>query len=188
MDTDLVVALEHAGVTVFRVHKNYDPTQGLLRDWFTTNPAGGPDDPYEFDVRETDAYDRARSELGPDAAADDLARCALRIAIANHEVRVMNKWTFLFKLGHSFFADERGRIGVADDSGANPDLTDDGALFVDRSEPVRVGDAHAAVTVTDEHGGSATVMETPERGLVLAHYLGMKVNARGLNFRLVPTE
>jgi hypothetical protein len=47
-------------------------------------------------------------------------------------------WYFLFKPpgGHKFFRDERGRIGIADDSGSDPTNTDDGVIYLDRSRPV----------------------------------------------------
>ena len=49
-----------------------------------------------------------------------------------------SRWTLLksFRGGHKFFRDERtGKIAIADQSGATPDLTEDGILCVDSPGP-----------------------------------------------------
>lgn len=92
----------------------------------------------------------------------------------------------LFKVpgGHRYFEDENGRVAVADDSGDDPSTTDDGPLYVVRTEPVRFG-RFATIAVEDEQGERNSVCESAEDGLVVADRLGLPVNARNVNYRLV---
>lgn len=93
-------------------------------------------------------------------------------------------WRLLFNLGHSFFRDETGRIGVRDDSGDNPDNAEDGTLYVDLNEPIKIG-SMATVAVTDRKGAKSAIIESAEGGLLLAERLCMSVNAGGRVFKLV---
>lgn len=50
-------------------------------------------------------------------------------------------WTYLVKPtsdGHRYFRSDDGRIALADNSGSNPDHTDDGPLYLDVSRERRV--------------------------------------------------
>jgi len=45
-------------------------------------------------------------------------------------------WQLLVCLNHRYFLHRSGRIGVADESGELPPLTDDGVLYLDESRPI----------------------------------------------------
>jgi len=51
--------------------------------------------------------------------------------------RTRRSWTLRLKVdgGHRYFADEAGRIAVADASGRYPEHTNDGVLWLDRDRP-----------------------------------------------------
>jgi len=58
--------------------------------------------------------------------------------------------------GHKFFADQTGRIALADWSGDTPDQTDDGVLWLDPKRPIRITledeRLYAWIPLLDLHG------------------------------------
>lgn len=59
----------------------------------------------------------------------------------------MNRWQFIHRVksGHKFFKEldgcgqPTGKIGIADDSGINPDRCEDGCVYLDLTRPIHVG-------------------------------------------------
>lgn len=58
------------------------------------------------------------------------------------------KWTFLarpYKGGQQFFKDEQGRIAICDNSGKDPDHTEDGPLFLDSTRMIELGESCGSI-------------------------------------------
>ena len=82
----------------------------------------------------------------------------------------MTTWTKLYDQrphGHAFFRDGRGRLVIADASGATPDRTDDGVLYVDTAAPLAVGDHGVRVPLM---GGRHAPTTTATAAYLVAHH------------------
>lgn len=83
--------------------------------------------------------------------------------------------------GHRYFRaenDPQGRIGMADRSGPNPELTDDGLLWLDTTKPVVLGyweGRDAAIPLVDDGGRSFRTGESIMGGHQVAAKFGMRV-------------
>jgi hypothetical protein len=69
------------------------------------------------------------------------------------------QWVPLMKFpgGMRYFRDaQSGMVAAADNSGRNPDLTDDGVMWLDTDRPISINmrDARVYVPVTSETGGN----------------------------------
>lgn len=105
----------------------------------------------------------------------------------------MRNWKMKLRLvdGHRYFAElgddgkPTGKIGVADDSGAHPGVTDDGVLYLDSDRHVCIDNwdggsrIQALVPVVRPDGRKYHVMERPEGGFAVALAFDLEVNIRG---------
>lgn len=95
--------------------------------------------------------------------------------------RTTRKWTLAFEVkgGHRYFRDEEtGKIGVADDSGENPELTDDGLLWLDQSRPITLSDTSGSsggIPLVDEEGKKYGMSERMSAAVIVAKMFGMKI-------------
>ena len=97
-------------------------------------------------------------------------------------------WTCALRItnGHRYFKDaDSGRIAVADDSGALPDRTDDGVLWLVPEGPVtlelRKGHIYGWIPVTRQSDGGDTysVSEYAVDAMRVAETFGLKVEFGG---------
>jgi hypothetical protein len=97
------------------------------------------------------------------------------------------KWKLLFKApgGHRYFEAEDGRVAVADDSGATPDKTEDGVLYLDKSRPIKMG-KFGSIPVLTEEGEQTSVLEVAEGAILVANRFKMLINAGQQHFDVAP--
>lgn len=92
-------------------------------------------------------------------------------------------WTQVLSIlgGHRYFRAENDpgrRIAMADKSGPNPELTDDGLLWLDRSKPVVIGffgGRDSAIPLLDDSGKSFRTGESILGGHQVASAFGMRL-------------
>lgn len=98
----------------------------------------------------------------------------------------MPTWKLVLKVkgGHRYFEDTTsavdkdliGRIAVADASGATPELTDDGVLWLDRTRPIRLGGEESAhIPLLRDTGEKAGTGEYNWDAVIVAAHFGMAV-------------
>ena len=86
-----------------------------------------------------------------------------------------------FKGGHRYFRDRRNRVAIADDSGATPDDTDDGVLYLDRDRPVVIGQSCSIPLV-----GDFSTPASANEAISVAALFGMKIRTGEATFRVDP--
>lgn len=103
----------------------------------------------------------------------------------------MRSWKFLFKVkhGHSYFQLADGRVSIADDSGATPDLTDDGPLYLDKSKAITMGwgwddGSHAFIPLLRENGEPTSSSEPCGGALQVASVFDMRVVVDGDSYEI----
>ena len=94
------------------------------------------------------------------------------------------EWEILIRCagrGHRYFRHlPSGRVAAADFSGATPDRTEDGILWIDPSRPAVLYHDMVAVPVTSELDGRRYVVGDPlAGGIEVVHRLGLDVRAEG---------
>jgi hypothetical protein len=90
------------------------------------------------------------------------------------------KWKLIHKCpkGHKYFTKDGDHtvLYIADDSGANPDVTDDGPLRVDRTKPIRAIKDHFLIPVIAERRDEASHTGAyPSEALWLAEVCHMPI-------------
>lgn len=92
------------------------------------------------------------------------------------------KWEYLHKPrgGHKFFRGENGRIAIADDSGSNPERTDEycfnGVLYLDFDRPVvcNFTDGGFSIPLITEYGKKCSTYASLNEAVYVIRKLGMK--------------
>lgn len=81
-----------------------------------------------------------------------------------------------FSGGHRFFTSPEfpTKVAVADQSGATPDATDDGVLFVDFTQPIQAGHGWG-VPLIDRKGEKSSTAASAEEALWLAAKYRMEI-------------
>lgn len=103
----------------------------------------------------------------------------------NEDAFRTSEWRLVLKFadGHRYFRDARNRIAIADDSGATPDDTDDGVLYLDRSKPVVIGNSCSIPLV-----GGLSTSATATEAIGVAAVFGMKIRAGEATFTVDPNS
>ncbi len=90
-------------------------------------------------------------------------------------------WVLVLRIrgGHRYFREEgTGRIAVADDSGATPDRTEDGILYLDTGRPIRLGE-QADIRLLSPDGRRYSTVESAAHGVLVAAHLGLEIEVDG---------
>ena len=80
--------------------------------------------------------------------------------------------------GHTVF-ENNGRFSICDESGPNPDETDDGALWLFFQE-IQISDRCVIRVLSDDDGGTYDVFIEPGDALILAAHFEWPVQSRGV--------
>lgn len=92
------------------------------------------------------------------------------------------RWPAYMK-GHKLFSAENGRIAIADWSGDNPEQTDDGVLWLDPSEPMRIslrrGTLCVVVPLLRDNGTNTATVTDIETAEVIRRLTEMPVELEG---------
>ena len=96
-------------------------------------------------------------------------------------------WTLVYEVpgGHRYFEDRAtNQVSACDDSGARPERTDDGILWIDKSRPVLIKGDRAAfacvpVIVARDGNREAHVIERPENAIGIAVRFGLELDVSG---------
>jgi hypothetical protein len=95
------------------------------------------------------------------------------------------KWELIGTVpgNHRFFRHENGGVSACDNSGADPDKTDDGPLWVLMEKPIVFDESNGysnagAVAVRDQHGDRYSILSSPAEIIWLVKNLGMRVEFR----------
>lgn len=91
-------------------------------------------------------------------------------------------WTRTDRLpdGHRlFYTGDLSKVAIADESGATPENTDDGVLWLDFARPLMLGDDVTAIPVRSDARESRTPTDSTTI-VLLAETFGWGVNVRGI--------
>lgn len=99
----------------------------------------------------------------------------------------MSRWTRLFKIsgGHKYFSDAEnpGHVAIADDSGATPDETDDGVLYIAKALDVTVDrQDHWSIPLVYPTGRPTThTSVSADEAIFVASLYGMTIRVESKN-------
>jgi hypothetical protein len=87
--------------------------------------------------------------------------------------------------GHRLFKKDDGPgFYIADDSGATPDLTDDGELWLDVTRPINVLGSYINVPVSDDENRAHVVGVTMADALYLSARFGWAIKADDRTYKI----
>jgi hypothetical protein len=96
--------------------------------------------------------------------------------------------------GHKFFisrvcgfkAPEQCACAIADDSGTNPENTDDGIIWLDFTRPISMGDSGYSIPVRSDsdHKSLVSSPASAEEALWMATYWGFPIEHKGKKYNI----
>ena len=113
--------------------------------------------------------------------------------MSNHKTKTKTKtktkWTLIkaFIDGHRYYHkhnDPTVRVYIADSSGATPDLTAGGPLYIDKDRPVEVVGIFVRLPTVRPDGSTTTVAASLDEALWLSSQFNLTFGASGIRFKI----